>query len=150
MLLFIILAVVCGPAIVFKLIGRDVNTGGSIGMGLAFLMFGVGHFLATDQMTMLFPEWVPLKREIVLVTGVMELIAGIALFIPQYRKLAGWAVIAMLAAFLPANIYGALERVPFGGHEDGMAYLAIRIPLQAFLIWWAWRFAVRGPSAARD
>ncbi|MEP5936894.1 MAG: hypothetical protein ABJ239_01075 [Erythrobacter sp.] len=149
MLLFIILAVVCGPALIFKLIGRDVNTGGAIGMGLAFLMFGVGHFLATEQMTMLFPDWVPLKREIVLVTGVMELVAGAALFLSKYRKAAGWAAIAMLIGFLPANIYGALERVPFGGHEDGMAYLAIRIPLQAFLIWWAWRFAARGHLAAR-
>lgn len=144
MLLFIILAVVCGPAILFKLIGRDVNTGGAIGMGLAFLMFGAGHFAATEPMTMLFPEWVPLKREIVLVTGVMEIVAGIALFISKYRRLAGWAVIAMLIGFLPANIYGAMVQVPFGGHEEGLSYLLVRIPLQAFLIWWAWRFAARG------
>ncbi len=144
MLLIVILALVTGPALVLKLLGRDVNAGGAIGMGLAFLMFGVGHFVLTDEMTMLFPEWVPLKREIVWITGVMELVAGIALFLPKYRKWAGWAAIGMLVAFLPANIYGAIEQVPFGGHEGGMAYLAIRIPLQIFLIGWTWRFAVRG------
>lgn len=144
MLLFIILAVVCGPAIVFKLLGRDVSTGGAIGMGLAFLMFGAGHFVATEPMMLLFPEWVPLKREIVWVTGVMELVAGVALFLSKYRKAAGWAVIAMLVCFLPANIYGALAQVPVAGHEGGWSYLAIRIPLQAFLIWWAWRFAAKG------
>jgi uncharacterized membrane protein len=43
----------------------------------------------------------------------------------------------MLFGFLPVNVYSAIQRVPFGGHEVGPAYLLIRVPFQLLLIWWA-------------
>jgi hypothetical protein len=52
----------------------------------------------------------------------------------------------MLAMFLPVNVFAAMNRVEFGGHEWGPAYLWIRVPLQAILVGWIWRFAVRPTS----
>ncbi len=39
-----------------------------------------------------------------------------------------------LLRFLPANIYSALQRVDFGGHGAGAAYLLLRVPFQFFVI----------------
>jgi uncharacterized membrane protein len=58
----------------------------------------------------------------------------------------GLALIVFLIAILPSNIYAAIERVPFGGHEAGPAYLWVRVPFQLFVIGWIYWFAVR-PTA---
>jgi uncharacterized membrane protein len=42
----------------------------------------------------------------------------------------------MLVAFLPANIYTALNSLPYGGAEMGPSYLLVRVPYQLFLVWW--------------
>jgi uncharacterized membrane protein len=55
-----------------------------------------------------------------------------------FRRLTGICLIVMLCAFLPVNIYAALERVDFGGHELGPAYLLARVPVQVLLIAWTW------------
>ena len=57
------------------------------------------------------------------------------------------AAIAVLIGFLPFNVYAAIERVPIGGHEWGLSYLLIRVPMQAILIAWAWWFGIRRPDA---
>jgi uncharacterized membrane protein len=44
----------------------------------------------------------------------------------------------MLIGILPSNIYAAINRVDFGGHGVGPAYLLVRIPFQLFVIWWTY------------
>ena len=105
-----------------------------VAVAIFFAFTGVGHFIKTDALVSMMPSWVPLRVELVYLTGVLELLAGIAVCIPRFRKGAGIALIVMLIAFLPVNIYAALERVPFGGHELGPAYLLGRIPVQLLLI----------------
>jgi uncharacterized membrane protein len=52
----------------------------------------------------------------------------------------------MLLGVLPANVYAAYNRIAFGGHEAGPAYLLARIPFQLFVMWWVYFAAVR-PTA---
>ena len=66
--------------------------------------------------------------------------------LPATRHLAGFAAIAILVLFFPANVYAAFAQVEMGGHAWGPVYLLIRAPLQALLIAWTWWFAVRAPS----
>jgi hypothetical protein len=44
----------------------------------------------------------------------------------------------MLVGILLAHIYSAINRVEFGGHGAGPAYLLVRIPFQLFVIWWTY------------
>jgi uncharacterized membrane protein len=53
-------------------------------------------------------------------------------------KLTGVCLIVMLVAILPANIYSAIHRIPFGGHEIGPIYLLVRVPIQIFVIAWTY------------
>ena len=44
----------------------------------------------------------------------------------------------MLILFLPANVYAAIQQVPFGGHGNGPLYLLVRVPFQLLVIAWVW------------
>jgi uncharacterized membrane protein len=116
---------------------------GSLGMTLVFLFTGVGHFIVTDQMAKMIPPVIPYRREVILASGVVEILVGLALVPRRTRMAAGWLSIAMLAALLPFNVYAALERIPFGGHEWGPVYLLVRVPVQIALAVWCWWFAIR-------
>ena len=113
-------------------------------MVFAFLFFALGHFVQTEEMIRLLPEFVPLRRELVWLTGIAEIGIALGLAVPATRRLAGAAALVVLVLFFPANIYGALTSADFGGHAQGPAYLLIRVPLQLFLLGWTWRFGWRG------
>jgi len=40
-----------------------------------------------------------------LFSGVIELLLGILLLVPDYSRLAAWGIVALLIAVFPANIY---------------------------------------------
>ena len=94
-------------------------------------------------MAEMLPSWVPGRIPLVYVTGVIELTAAVAVLMPRFRWMTGWALIVMLVAFLPVNVYATVNRVGMGGHLWGPIYLLIRLPLQAILAAWIWRFAIR-------
>lgn len=129
-----------------RLAGRpavDVHLLGCIGVALVFGFTGIGHFLLTKPMAGMLPAWVPGRILLVYVTGVVEIAAGVAVLVPRLRRTVGWGLIVMLILFLPVNVYAALNRIEFGGHEWGPVYLLIRVPLQLVLIGWIWWMAVR-------
>ncbi|MCM2339528.1 hypothetical protein [Rhodoferax sp.] len=118
---------------------RDTRAAGSIGLGLLFAFTASGHFIQTESMALMLPTWVPGRVSLVYATGLLEIAIAVAFWLPAYRKYAGWAAAVVLVAFFPANIYAALERVPFGGHAWGPVYLWIRAPVQiAILAWVVW------------
>ena len=89
------------------------------------------------------PPWTPTRIPLIYVTGVFELLAGIAILIPSLSRSAGVVLCLFLGAILSSNVYAAFQRVDFGGHGMGPKYLFIRIPLQLFLIGWIYWFVVR-------
>lgn len=116
---------------------------GCIGIALVFCFTGIGHFAETDAMAEMLPPWVPGRVPLVYITGLFEIAAAFAVLRPRLQTAAGVALIVTLVAFLPANIYAAVNRVGMGGHTWGPIYLLVRVPLQAVLIGWTWWFAVR-------
>lgn len=122
---------------------RDLR--GRISLALVFLFTGVGHFLKTAEMMEMLPSWVPNRTLIIQLTGLMELLAAVALVPRKTSRWAGVFIIAFLIAAFPANVFAAFQRVEFGGHSIGPLYLLMRAPLQLLLIGWAWWFAVRDP-----
>jgi uncharacterized membrane protein len=129
---------------------HDAASAAAMGAGLLFLFTASGHFLQTDAMAQMLPPWVPARAALVYATGVMEIGVALAFFSARLRRNAGWAAIAMLVAFFPANVYAAFEQVGLGGHLWGPTYLLIRGPLQLFIIGWIGMWVVRpsSPTAA--
>lgn len=109
-----------------------------VGLSLFFAFTALGHFVRTEGMAEMLPPAVPYRIELIYVTGVLELLGAIGVWIPRLTKLTGLLLIVMLLGLLPANIYSAINRVDFGGHGAGPLYLLVRIPFQLFVIWWTY------------
>jgi uncharacterized membrane protein len=121
----------------------ELDTAGRIAMS-AFLIFtSAGHFLYTEGMSMMLPGSVPFRKEIILFTGILEILAAVGLLIPRWQKLTAVCLIIFFITLLPANIYAALNRVNYQTADydgKGPEYLWLRIPLQLVFIGWAWYF----------
>ena len=104
-------------------------------LSLFFLFTAIAHFVKTDEMAEMMPPSVPYRVGLIYITGVLELLGAIGIWIPRLMKMDGICLILMLIGLLPANIYSAISHVDFGGHGAGPVYLLFRVPFQLFLIW---------------
>jgi uncharacterized membrane protein len=143
-LLFLFLLLV-GPYLLLTLAGRlssrlqiVPSKRARVGLSVFFIFTGVGHFVRTQGMAAMLPPSLPYRIELVYLTGILELLGAIGVWIPRLTRLTGLLLILMLIGILPANIYSANNRVDFGGHETGPVYLLVRIPFQLFVIWWTY------------
>jgi uncharacterized membrane protein len=141
MLLLLLLLLLVVPYLVLTFVNRfyDVrissNTRARVGISLFFLFTSLGHFIKTKEMSAMLPASVPYRAELIYLTGVLELLGAIGVWIPRLMRLTGVCLILMLVCVLPSNIYSAINHVNFGGHEAGPVYLLFRVPFQLFLIW---------------
>jgi uncharacterized membrane protein len=107
-------------------------------LALFFLGAGIMHFVKPGAYEATVPDPLPGHREIVYVSGVAE-IAGALAVLPD--RSAGWWLIALLIAVFPANVNMAVNSERFRKVPEPLLW--VRLPLQALLIGWVWRVAVR-------
>ena len=138
-ILFLVNRFLLGSRLTLSFIGRA-------SMAMMLLVTGIAHFTNTDQMVEIMPDFIPAKRELVYLTGVVELLAVVGLLWNRTARLASILLIIFFVLILPANIAGSLKAVPFGGMEYGAWYLLFRVPLQILFIWWVWYFGVKKES----
>lgn len=105
-------------------------------IALFFLIGGIAHFFFTDFFVMAMPDYLGYHKELVLISGIFELLGAIGILIPKTRFLAGCGLIALIVAVYPANINMALhpERYP----DIPAMFLYIRLPLQFLFVWFVW------------
>lgn len=109
-----------------------------VALGLSFVLAGVLHFVLAETFLLLVPPFLPLRLEAVYISGVFEILGGIALMIPRFQRAAAIGLILLLIAVFPGNIYMALANVKVGGYMDYPIYQWIRLPFQFVLIWMVW------------
>jgi uncharacterized membrane protein len=83
----------------------------------------------------LIPEFLPWRRELVLISGAAEVVGALGLLYPPTRRVAAYGLIALLIAVFPANINHAVQNIQLGGFMDSRLYQWGRLPFQAFFIW---------------
>ena len=149
MQLLFLLLVLFVPGTILTLIDRwlpgkrvPLTTKGRAGISLFFVVTSSSHFVRTAAMAEMLPPVVPFRIELIYLTGVLELLGAVGVWLPHLDRLAGLALMLMMAGLLPANIYSAFNYVPFGGHELGPVYLLVRVPFQFLLIWWIYKATV--------
>lgn len=119
----------------------DFNLAGRISMALMLCFTASGHFMFPVGMAAMLPSFVPMKVEIVWVTGVLEIVFGIGLMSRDLYKVVGWVLMVFLIMILPANIYAAMHSINYMTGEltgPGLNYLWFRIPLQLLFIGWVY------------
>jgi uncharacterized membrane protein len=141
----IIIVLLVIPYFVAWLFHLDLMMAGRVGICAVFLFAALGHFFKTEQMTKMLPTFVPSRRTLIYLTGVLEVALGIAVIALPNPFYVGLFIIAYLIAIFPSNVYAAIRRIPFGSHSVGPKYLFARLPLQLLLISWTYWFTVRAP-----
>ena len=73
---------------------------------LAVFMIGAGmmHFAKPDFYVKIMPPYLPAHYELVILSGIFEVVLGALLLVPKLSSLAAWGMIALLIAVFPANI----------------------------------------------
>jgi uncharacterized membrane protein len=125
---------------------------------MAAFYFAAGLLHLTDPapfMTIV-PAFVPWPREVVLLTGVCEILGSVALMLPiaRLRSLAGITLAAYAVCVFPANLTHAFQDIAVPGLPTSWWYHAPRLAFQPVLVWWAlfaagvinWPFAKRRRS----
>jgi len=99
----------------------------------AFLASGTVHLVKPEVFEPLMPRWVPAHREVILATGVAELVCAAGLLFRPTRRVAGLASAALLVGIFPGNLKMAADasRTSKTGFKAA-AYA--RLPLQLPMI----------------
>ena len=110
---------------------------GAIIFGLFMVAAGVAHFVNPTFYLRIMPPWLPWHEELVSLSGVCEVVAGILVWVPRTRRIGGLFAIAVLLGVFPANVWMAVD--PSIWPEVPTWARWARLPLQALLIVWAWK-----------
>jgi len=105
-------------------------------MGLAYIATGINHFWHPKFYLNIMPPYLPSHDLLVQLSGVAEIVLGLMMFIPRYRKLAAWGIMAMLIVFMTVHIHMVMNPHLFKDVPEYILWL--RIPLQFVLILWAY------------
>lgn len=101
-----------------------------------FIIFaGTMHFVNPAFFLKIMPPYLPLHKELVLLSGVAEVLLAVLLLVPQTSRMAACGIVALLIAVFPANLY-------LYQHQDILPATPIihflRLPLQGLFILWAY------------
>lgn len=129
---------------------EDLYFSGRLALCVMLLFTSIAHFVFIKGMILMVPPFIPnpLKKLIILITGIIEIAGAAGIMIYETRVTAGYLLVIFLIAMLPANVYATQRRVnmeegDFSG--PGIYYLIFRIPMQLFLIVWTYYFAIIHP-----
>lgn len=101
-----------------------------------FIGGGIAHFVIDDFFVAIMPDYLPYHWELVIISGVFEIVGALALLVPRFRLLAGYGLMLLVLAVYPANINMALhpERFP----DIPLWTLYLRLPFQLVFLWFIW------------
>ena len=118
---------------------EDWSAATRVGLALMFVVTGIAHFTRTRRdLVRMVPPQLPRPGLLVTLTGIVQLAGAVALLIPALARTASYALMALLIAMFPANVYAART-----GHRIGdrsHTPMILRLPLQLLwigLLWWA-------------
>jgi uncharacterized membrane protein len=123
----------------------DYSVSGRIAMSIMLAFTSIGHFLFTEGMSQMIPNFIPYKKIVVYFTGIVEASAAVGLLIPPLVRITAILLIIFFILILPANINAAIKHINYEKATNegyGVKYLWLRIPLQILFIAWIYIFCL--------
>lgn len=112
-------------------------------IGVIFIAPGILHLVKPEVYEPIMPPQLPYPRELILISGVAEIVGG-ALYIPRgTRTFASWWLFLLLIAVFPSNIYMTMQPKFQNSVPGGLPALLARLPLQFIGMWWVRELAKR-------
>ena len=103
-----------------------------------YVLAGLNHFRVPRLYQRMIPQAFPSPKLLNILSGLAEIVLGIALCIPQTSGYAAWGVIVLLVAIFPANVYMYTNDAAALGLPKWVRLM--RLPLQLVLIGWAYLY----------
>lgn len=133
-----------------KIVNRNYNfpLSARIGMSMMLLFTAMGHYMFTEGMAMMIPDFIPFRIELVYFTALVEIVGAIGLQIQHSRTTTAWLLILFFILILPANIKASVEQLDYQKATfdgNGLTYLWFRIPLQIIFIAWVYFSSIKFP-----
>ncbi|MFB0907050.1 MAG: hypothetical protein QMB03_01985, partial [Spirosomataceae bacterium] len=104
-------------------------------LGFIFALFivygGVQHFLEAEFYSPFVPSVFPFAMPIIYLSGILEVVFGVAYFIPKYRLIGAWGIFILMVVFLPIHLADVFIDAPAIGSKTA-AY--VRLPVQFLFI----------------
>jgi uncharacterized membrane protein len=113
-------------------------------VGALFVVAGLAHFRSPRAYESIVPPGFGNPHDLVVVSGVCEILGGVGAMLPPTRRVAGWGLILLLLAVFPANVYMAFESDKFKAIPTWLLYG--RLPLQFVLLAWVANTLVRAKA----
>lgn len=108
-------------------------------MALLYVLAGLNHFRNPKMYIRIIPPYFPNPKLLNLLSGVIEITLGVLLCIPAVSSYAAVAIIALLIAIFPANLFMYINQNAGLGLPKWV--LLLRLPLQIVLILWAYQYS---------
>ena len=103
-------------------------------LAILYVSVGITHFTNPDFFIPLVPPSLIFQKELVLISGFIEVVMGVMLFFKSSRKLGAIVTIILLLAVFPANIYLYLSENPQNILGISKNQALFRLPFQVPLI----------------
>ncbi|MDT0642970.1 hypothetical protein RM553_09015 [Zunongwangia sp. F363] len=107
-------------------------------MAIIYILAGVNHFLKPKMYMRIMPPYLPAHKSLVHLSGIAEILLGAGVCFEETKNLAIYLLILMLIVFLLVHFYMLSSEKAGAGIPKWI--LTLRIPLQFFLMWWAWNY----------
>ena len=106
----------------------------TFGFGILMCVAGISHFTNFKMYLPFIPRFIP-AATLIYGSGLVELVLGIGVFIPQYRSNSIFGILILMIVFLPLHIIDIFKEKPAIGSRKAAF---IRLPIQFLLIFIAW------------
>lgn len=106
-------------------------------LAVILIIAGILHFLTPKFYLKIMPSYLPRPADLVVISGIAEIVCGILLLFPETQNFGAYATIVLLIAVFPANI--EMARIYYAKKRKGFWLTILRLPLQFLLIWWAFQ-----------
>jgi uncharacterized membrane protein len=107
-------------------------------MASLYILAGINHFRKPQLYIKIIPPYFPNPKVLNVMSGFLEIVFGILLCIPFTSNFAAIAIIALLIAVFPANLFMYQNINANMGFPKWVLFL--RLPFQIFLIIWTYQY----------
>ena len=108
-------------------------------MGVMYVFIGIKHFTDPQYFLDIVPPQLPFKLFLVYLTGLIEVVGGVAILAPKIRKAGAYLLIFLLVSVFPANIYLYVSETPQSllgiSETDALIRMPFQIPLILLAYW---------------
>lgn len=105
--------------------------------GVLFALAGANHFINTGFYVGIMPPYLPWHEALVYVSGVAEIILGVALLFRRTERFAAWGMVALIIAVTPVHVQMAIHHELYPAYSQAALWARLLLqPVLAGLAFW--------------